>query len=163
LPITLEKTADVERAMQVLRYAHSIKLTGTGTGRVKKRQQDDETLAIQLPENITFPEGGRRTIVINAFERNKQARKACLKYFGARCIVCGFDFECQYGEIGKGFIHVHHIVQLSTIRQAYKVNPIEDLRPVCPNCHEMLHRTQPAMSIDELGVLLRRFRTPDDE
>ena len=48
-----------------------------------------------------------------------------------------------YGDIGKGFIHVHHLTPLWDIRQGYEVNPVKDLRPVCPNCHAMLHRGTP--------------------
>lgn len=50
------------------------------------------------------------------------------------------NFEEVYGEIGKGFIHVHHIVPLSEINSEYKVNYKDDLIPVCPNCHSMLHK-----------------------
>ena len=54
--------------------------------------------------------------------------------------ICGFDFEKTYGEIGKGFIHVHHIVPVSEIGESYRVDYEKDLIPVCPNCHAMLHR-----------------------
>ena len=66
------------------------------------------------------------------------------------------DFKSIYGEIGDGFIHVHHLVDLSTIAAEYKVNPIRDLRPVCPNCHAMLHKTKPAMSISDLKLILKQ-------
>lgn len=95
-------------------------------------------------------EGAKKSIVVNAYERNSQARQQCLAYWGYRCVVCGFDFQEKYGAIGKGFIHVHHLIPLSRIGQTYQVNPIEDLRPVCPNCHAMLHTTYPPMSIEAL-------------
>jgi 5-methylcytosine-specific restriction protein A len=56
----------------------------------------------------------------------------------------------MYGEIGKNFIHVHHVKPLSEIDEQYKINPIKDLRPVCPNCHAMLHKRKPAYSIEEI-------------
>lgn len=65
------------------------------------------------------------------FERNLKAREECLKHYGCKCSVCGFDFEKEYGEIGRGFIEVHHIVPLSSIRDEYIVDPISDLRPLC--------------------------------
>ena len=52
--------------------------------------------------------------------------------------------------MGKNFIHVHHIKPLSEIDKEYKINPIQDLRPVCPNCHAMLHKKVPAYSIEEI-------------
>ncbi|MDC9497701.1 MULTISPECIES: HNH endonuclease [unclassified Pseudoalteromonas] len=46
-------------------------------------------------------------------------------------------------------MHVHHIVPISDIGDEYQVDPIRDLRPVCPNCHAMLHR-KGNISIKEL-------------
>ncbi|MPR31936.1 HNH endonuclease, partial [Salmonirosea aquatica] len=50
-----------------------------------------------------------------------------------------FNFERYFGEVGKGFIHVHHVNQISSIGNEYNVDPIKDLIPVCPNCHAMIH------------------------
>jgi 5-methylcytosine-specific restriction protein A len=89
-----------------------------------------------LPEQLTgFTEGGVKQVTINAYERDSKARVACIAKFGAICQVCDFDFEKTYGEIGKGFIHVHHKVDLAMIGESYQVDPINDLIPVCPNCH----------------------------
>lgn len=106
---------------------------------------------IENPEN--FIEGATKTISVNIYERNPQARKACLAAHGHACSVCGFDFEKEYGEIAKGYIHVHHLKQLADIGEEYELNPINDLRPVCPNCHAMLHRRRPPYSIEELSAL----------
>ena len=64
-----------------------------------------------------------------------------------------------YGDMGDGFIHVHHLKDLATIGEEYEVDPIEDLRPVCPNCHAMLHRTVPAMSIEDLRAIFEKKST----
>ncbi len=101
-------------------------------------------------------EGAKKLISVNAYERNKQARSECLNHYGFNCSVCDFDFEETYGEIGKEFIHVHHIVDLATINKEYKVDPISDLVPVCPNCHAMLHKRKPiAFTVEELKSILR--------
>ncbi|WP_340169122.1 HNH endonuclease [Lacinutrix sp.] len=71
------------------------------------------------------------------------------------CQVCEFDFEKNFGEIGRGFIHVHHLREISTLRKEYIINPKTDLIPVCPNCHSMLHRKRPAYKISELKQILR--------
>ena len=107
-------------------------------------------------ENQTLSEGAKKQVIVNAYERNPKARQECIKYYGTKCFICGFDFEKKYGEIGKGFIHVHHIKPLSEINEEYKVNPIEDLRPVCPNCHAMIHKRKPAYSIEEIKSLLAK-------
>lgn len=49
-----------------------------------------------------------------------------------------------------GFIHVHHINQISDIGKEYEVDPIKDLIPVCPNCHAMIHSKRPAFTIEEI-------------
>jgi 5-methylcytosine-specific restriction protein A len=59
-------------------------------------------------------------------------------------------FRYLYGEIGKSFIHVHHLIELSSIGNEYSIDPINDLRPVCPNCHAMLHKRKPAYTIEEI-------------
>jgi len=111
--------------------------------------------ADELDGDIDYLEGAQRTIRVNAFERSTEARRACLEYYGYRCSVCDFDFEKAYGELlGKKYIHVHHIVPISEIREQYAVNPISDLRPVCPNCHAMIHRTRPPQSISDLKRLV---------
>ncbi len=100
-------------------------------------------------------EGIKRTITVNSYERNSKARQLCVKYWKAICAVCNFDFEKKYGEIGKGFIHVHHLTPVSKIGKTYQVDPINDLIPVCPNCHSMLHKEEPPLTIDELKLLLK--------
>jgi 5-methylcytosine-specific restriction protein A len=62
----------------------------------------------------------------------------------------------MYGEIGKGFIHVHHLKPVSEINGEYEVDPIEHLVPVCPNCHAMLHSQHPPLTIEELKKQLRK-------
>jgi 5-methylcytosine-specific restriction enzyme A len=105
----------------------------------------------------TSKEGAKKTITVNCYERDKQAREICINRFKPICSVCNFDFEKIYGEIGKGFIHVHHLKSLSEIGQEYTLNAIEDLRPVCPNCHAMLHKKKPkAYTIEELKRIIKK-------
>jgi 5-methylcytosine-specific restriction enzyme A len=101
-------------------------------------------------------EGAKKRITVNRYERSAVARKRCLEIHGTSCTICGFDFEKRYGAIGEGFIHVHHLVDLSTIKKEYEVDGAKDLRPVCPNCHAMLHRKRPAMSIANLKRRLKK-------
>lgn len=105
-------------------------------------------------KDVSSFEGATKTIRVNVYERCPKARKACLDEYGYLCKVCNFDFEKVYGKLGKGFIHVHHIVPLSKINAEYEVDPLRDLLPVCPNCHEMLHRNGNIMLPDELKLLL---------
>lgn len=103
-----------------------------------------------VSENDELAEGAVHEIVMNHYERSAKARAACLAAKGYRCAVCGMDFESTYGEIGRRFIHVHHIVPISSIGQEYVVDGERDLVPVCPNCHNMLHRKEPPYTPEEL-------------
>ncbi len=103
-------------------------------------------------------EGAKKTITVNAYERNPEAREKCLAHYKHNCVVCGFHFLRTYGELGRGYIHVHHLKQLSEVGEEYEVDPIKDLRPVCPNCHSMLHRKRPALSIEELKEIFENYK-----
>lgn len=105
---------------------------------------------ISIEEQVLLNEGQKKMIVVNSYERNAKARQKCVEYWGAKCDVCGLDFEKKYGDLGKGFVHVHHLTPLSEIGSNYKVHPVYDLRPVCPNCHAIIHKTNPPMTIEEL-------------
>ncbi len=110
-----------------------------------------------IPNDEVFPEGASRQVSVNAYERNSEARRRCIAHYGTRCCVCKLDFAEMYGEIGRGFIHIHHLKPLSEVGHEYQVDPIADLRPVCPNCHAMIHRRNPAYSIEEVRAALQRM------
>jgi 5-methylcytosine-specific restriction protein A len=59
-----------------------------------------------------------------------------------------------YEILGKDYIHVHHIVPLSEIKQEYTLNLVQDLAPVFPNYHSMIHRVTPVLKIEKLKELL---------
>ncbi len=93
---------------------------------------------------------------MNRFERDPKARATSIKHHGAKRLSCGFDFEEKFGSVGAGFIHVHHVLPFAEVRATYVVDPINDLKPVFPNCHAMLHRRTPPCSLDDLRKLLLR-------
>lgn len=108
----------------------------------------------EIPNPEIVFEGAKKEIIVNRYERNREAREKCIAAHGCKCAVCGIDFEKVYGEMGRGFIHVHHIVPLSSIGKEYELNPVRDLVPVCPNCHAMLHRKDPPYKIEELKTIM---------
>ena len=118
---------------------------------------------VTSPEEVaaaeTYFEGATRRVSVSIYERSGYARRRCVEHFGHQCAVCGMDFEKVYGTLGHGFTHVHHVVPISSIGRAYRLDPIKDLRPVCPNCHAMLHRGGKVLSIEQLRKLLKRDLT----
>lgn len=107
-----------------------------------------------MEEQIVYTEGTPSQVTLTKYERNPYARKKCIEHYGLTCVVCSFNFEKVYGEIGKNFIHVHHLTQVAKVGKTYSIDPIKDLRPVCPNCHAMIHKRKEAISIEKLKLLL---------
>ncbi len=119
---------------------------------------NEDVYDVDYPEDDEkLYEGALITVKANKYERNQKARRECVAKKGYQCLVCGRDFEATYGEIGKNFIHVHHLTPISSIGKEYELNVDTDLVPVCPNCHYMLHRKDPPYTIEELkGILAKQ-------
>ena len=110
-----------------------------------------------LEDNEIYYEGSVTTVKINKYERNQEARRKCVEIHGCQCKICGFDFEKVYGELGKGFIHVHHVIPISIIKKEYQIDYEKDLIPVCPNCHAMIHRKKnPAYTPEDIKAILKK-------
>lgn len=101
------------------------------------------------PMMIAGMEGGRRSVTVTRTERNPANRKACLSHWGYKCRVCGFDFGKIFGDAAKDYIHVHHHNLVAAAGEIVP-DPINDMSPLCPNCHAVSHLKRPPYSIDEL-------------
>ena len=104
----------------------------------------------ETEEQKVYTEGIPNQVTLTKYERNPFARKVCLDHYGFSCTICEFNFEKEYGQVGKDFIHVHHLNRISTVGKEYQIDPINDLRPVCPNCHSIIHRRKTPYSIEEM-------------
>lgn len=122
---------------------------------LQSSREIDFSLPEEVEDNEVHYEGAVHRISVNAYERSSEARRKCIAHYGVHCCVCRFDFSEVYGRFGQGLIHVHHLRQLSEIGAEYKVDPIQDLRPVCPNCHAIIHRRKPHYSLEEVQAMLK--------
>lgn len=117
-----------------------------------------EAHAIPLPEEVvepaTYAEGTCKRIWVNSYERDMKARSRCIEHYGTTCCICDFDFAAVYGEMGRGYIHVHHLRPLASIGHEYVVDPIKDMRPICPNCHAVVHAGGQCRDIEEIRRLI---------
>ncbi len=111
-------------------------------------------LAEEVPSSAKLIEGAVCQVPVNAYERNPVARRDCIAHYRPTCVICGFTFGGVYGSLAEGFIHVHHIKPLSEIGKEYEVDPIADLRPVCPNCHAVIHLNGECRDIEEVRRLV---------
>ena len=127
-------------------------------GQKPKNQPQRNDFPDEIDENVSLPEGEKRQVTVNKYERNQKARDLCIKKYKAKCCICSFSIGDTYGEIAKGFIHVHHVKPLSEIGTKYTVDPVKDLRPVCPNCHAVIHirKGEPAFRPKEVEAFLQR-------
>ena len=115
----------------------------------------------EVSKETDYVEGAVTRVEVNRYERDPEARQACLDHYGAFCQICEFDFEEEFGELGRGFIHVHHVKSLSSTGGEYQVDPINDLLPVCPNCHAMLHRRhEPPLTQEQLVEVMEGGEIP---
>lgn len=124
-------------------YNNNVTIQNNNTNR-------NELIPEEIVNSNNYFEGSTVKILVNRFERNAEARRVCIQHYGCKCYACKVTLADIYGERAKDFIHVHHIVPLRKIGKRYKLNPIKDLRPLCPNCHAVIHRYKPEITIEEL-------------
>lgn len=119
-----------------------------------KQAPNDFQFPEELNSNETYAEGLAFQVTVNRYERDPKARELCLKAYGYRCHCCKKTMEEVYGPVGKHVIHVHHELELSSGGKR-NTDPTRDLKPICPNCHAIIH-AQPSkpMKVKELQQLL---------
>ena len=104
----------------------------------------------ELADDVAWPASAVSDVRMNRFERDPVSRRACIDRWGVDCAVCRCNFGQRYGTVGTGFIHVHHVTPPAKVGPHYALDPERDLRPVCADCHAMLHATYPTLTIGEL-------------
>lgn len=110
---------------------------------------DDEFIEGRLLTGIHILRERSSTLV----RRKKQRVLEC---FGTlSCEVCGFDFHKTYGQLGQGYAECHHLIPLSELGTTVR-NSIKDLAIVCSNCHRMLHKSKPVLSVAELRCKIKK-------
>jgi len=162
-PLDRLPVADLARATPEVPWNHlrgsGVQVPGGAEGRLDALWADHlEGLAWRGPGEVAggeLTEEAVEAVDVNRFERDRAARRACLDRWGVQCVVCGFDFGRAYGRLGTGYVDVHHVTPAARVGPHYVLDPERDLRPVCANCHAMLHATFPTLTI---GELRRRVR-----
>lgn len=117
---------------------------------------------IKLPvldsdDPVSYEEGNGVLKKVWRYERNTQARRECLNHYGYACAACGINFGERFGEEFEGLITAHHLEPVS-FGGKRTTDPVSDMRPLCPNCHAMVHYQRGSnnpRSIDELKKNLR--------
>ena len=124
-------------------------------GRIESRLG---TLLEGYRDHARLMEGAVSSVLVNVHERNSVARHECISRYGDSCYVCGFSFGRVYGDLAEGFIHVHHLESVASRGGEYVVDPVRDLRPICPNCHAVAHLQTPPLTLTKLKSLVKRSK-----
>ncbi len=102
-------------------------------------------------------EGGKSSRLVAFYERKSELRCAAIKLHGTTCKACGFNFFHAYGEHGKDYIEVHHLVPISKYIEPTAIDPAKDLTVLCSNCHRMVHRKKDKpLSLGELIEIIKK-------
>lgn len=175
IPVFVKHSTDHWRYCGHFRSSHIVDRKAAAE-MTKAAKRDDVAFALGLEKILgdltsqkIFIEGKCGQVTRNVYERSDEARTICLQHYGRRCCVCNLLFEEEYGDSGVGFIHVHHLNPLHESGGEAHTDPITDLRPVCPNCHAMIHAEGKLMTPDDLRQMywsrescgMRKKRTSD--
>ncbi len=113
---------------------------------------------MEVEEALAFSEGALRYVTHLKRERNSQlvseAKRKARRDGKLYCAVCRFSFEERYGELGRDYIECHHTIPISTLAPNANTR-IEDIALLCANCHRMVHRYKPWLSMAELSQVLQ--------
>lgn len=105
-----------------------------------------------------FAEGERSRREAAFFKRNPRLRAEAIATYGYKCRGCLKTLSEIYGRIGEGYIEIHHLNPLGERSESGSevVNTtVADVIPLCANCHRMVHRRRPALTLDELQDAMR--------
>ena len=103
--------------------------------------------------NGRYLEGSVRDVTMTVAERSSRARAACISHYGYSCFVCKTLLRNQYSGLPLDLIHVHHEILLSSRKEETLVDPINEMKPVCPNCHAVIHSRNPPYSMAEMHAI----------
>ena len=108
-----------------------------------------------------FPEGKIVERTHKARERNSKVVRVAKRNFKIKhgryyCEACGFDFEKTYGDVGEDYIEGHHTIPVSEMPPNYKSKP-KEIVLLCSNCHRMVHRKRPWLTIKEIKKFLKKL------
>lgn len=122
-----------------------------------------EKLVDVYDENMFITEGRRKPVTSRVYERSTKLRNAAIDFYTRDgkivCEACGFDFYKTYGDVGSGYIEIHHQKPIYQYEEAdfsrVISEALKDLIPLCANCHRMTHRRRGnPLSLQELREIL---------
>jgi len=156
----LEEVVWDEYASDPVRLSAVAEAIRNGAAEVRAESGGTFQTLMQIDPDEEFQEGAVLTRLHKRRERDPKAsakKKAAVIQETGRleCEACGFDFAVVYGELGIGFAECHHRLPLASLGSRRSTR-LDDLAILCANCHRMIHKTRPLMSVDEFRTALLR-------
>jgi len=122
--------------------------------------------AVTYKEDQTVTEGRKTKAVAEERQRSQKLRDAAVAHYTDSkgyiiCVICNFDFKDVYGDLGDGYIEIHHTKPIfrhdEEGEEVFLKEAVEKVKPVCANCHRMLHRKRKdPLTIEDLKDLVKR-------
>lgn len=109
-----------------------------------------------------FPEGRILTRLHKEKERNtklvERKKLSVLNGTGRlQCEACDFDFRNVYGDLGRDYAECHHRIPIADLTENHRTR-LSDVAIVCANCHRMLHRSRPMLTVEQLRAVIEQNR-----
>ena len=148
-----EENISKEEPLQVFRENHSIT-----TEKILEKSLESESTSHAVLSQERVEQVDEQAISasdVSETDYKEKLKKECLEYYGAICDLCGFDFGYTYGEAYESCIDVHNHKQVEGEEILETTHPIEDLIPVCHNCHHVIHRTIPPISVEDMRKMVK--------
>lgn len=149
-------TVDWEKKFQEFRLVLGadqiavLKLEGERLNKI----HENESQALRKIKVTEVNEGEKYTSEATFRARNRALIEAKKTNSNYRCEVCEMSFKEFYGNVGEGYIIAHHINPIGS-RKHGSTTTLDDIALVCSNCHDMLHKKEPPMRINELRNKIR--------
>jgi 5-methylcytosine-specific restriction protein A len=141
-----------------------VRLAGVAEAIRKSYLSVEPSGVAEWEEEEAFPEGKVLYRLHRVRDRDpelvRRAKERAMDEQGKlACVACTFDFAATYGAVGRGFIECHHLLPLAELARE-RLSRLADLALVCSNCHRMVHRKRPWLSLGHLSALVVGHRPP---
>ncbi|MBL6736476.1 MAG: DEAD/DEAH box helicase [Burkholderiales bacterium] len=94
----------------------------------------------------SFDEGAQIDVALSTNERSHYLRNLAIKHYGLKCYACDFSPKTV------NQIDIHH---LDPIAEGERKTTLNDVIPLCANCHRLAHSERPPLALEEIKALVQ--------
>jgi len=134
----------------------------TSADRLSPNHEHQDTTHLDEAKEELYVEGELEVGTYENRSRNSKARMKCIELNGTTCVACKRNLGEIYGEEFSDKIHVHHVNPVANYEGEITINPKEDLVPVCPNCHYIIHSRKEPYKIEEIEAFIEHAKENEE-